>query len=178
MALSSQDEKKVIAAAKIVLGGKLTESDLAVMSNRKEQLQVFDKMLDDPEFVTEKSREWETKDGEAAWQRFFQCNQWIFGYGLKLVSCKAWDETKPKLEIPSAGKSAFQDKGWRPDGLMVTRGLFSVLAFCEIKTPEKSLMDSKMYRDLAYVAGEELRGGVAQIQKTVGQALLDARKIS
>ncbi|GAB3732792.1 Shedu immune nuclease family protein [Nocardiopsis nanhaiensis] len=172
--LGGEDKSTIVEAVRISLGGSITEEDLQIMSNRKEQLNVFERMLNDVSFF-EEERSRLGKDGgksgkEAVWQKFFEANQWIFGYGLNLVSFEPLDESK--LERITTGASIFTGAGKRVDAIMRTRGVVSSLAFCEIKTHEAPLLERRLYRDPdVYQVSKEVSGGLSQIQKTVGKAL-------
>nr|WP_237683481.1 Shedu immune nuclease family protein [Nocardiopsis sinuspersici] len=138
-------------------------------------------MLSDAIFF-EEERSRLGKDGgkagkEAVWQKFFEANQWIFGYGLNLVSCESLDGSK--LERYTTGFNVFTGAGKRADAIMRTRGFVSSLVFCEIKTHGASLLSKKIYRDPdVYQVSEEVSGGLSQVQKTVDKALaLLARQI-
>jgi hypothetical protein len=169
--LESQDKQTVLEAVRVALGGDLTEADMLLISNRKAQLTVFEKLLNDPEFF-EAERVRRDKHGpEAVWQDFFEENTWIFGYGLKLVACEALDPEK--LERITSGANIFTGAGKRVDAIMRSKGYVSSLLFCEIKTHEKPLLEKNPYRkpDVYQMSGE-VSGGVSQIQKTVSKALM------
>ncbi len=125
--------------------------------------------MTDPEyFEDEKLRL--GKKNEGVWQGFFEENQWIFGYGLKLVVVDALDDVK--LERLTTGANIFEGAGKRIDALMRSRGYISSLLFCEIKTHQTRLLAEEPYRKPdVFRASGELSGGVAQVQKTVRKAI-------
>jgi hypothetical protein len=55
-----------------LVSSKLTNNDINTILGRKESLETYEKMLTEPDSYK-----------EADWQRFFETNEWIFGYGLK-----------------------------------------------------------------------------------------------
>jgi hypothetical protein len=151
--------------------GKLTDKDVQLLLNRKAQLDVFSKLLNDKKyFEAFRKRLGENKRPEDVWQYFFEHNQWIFGYGLKLVSCESLDDEK--LEKITTGANVFTGAGKRADGLLRSRGYISSLLFCEIKTDEKDLLETTQYRKPdVYRVSDEVSGGVSQVQKTAHKAL-------
>lgn len=151
--------------------GKITEADVELLLNRKAKLEVFDMLLtDDAYFENARKTLGENKRPEDVWQYFFEHNQWIFGYGLKLVSCESFNDAK--LEQITTGANTFTGGGKRVDGLLKTRGYISSFVFCEIKTDKKPLLESKQYRPPdVYQVSDEISGGVSQVQKTTHKAL-------
>jgi Domain of unknown function (DUF4263) len=171
--LQSQDKPTVLEAIRTAIGNELTEQDIAMIANRKQQLARFEQLVEDREFF-EAERERMEHDPEELWQDFFENNQWIFGYGLNLISVKGMDEGK--LERITTGADIFEGGGKRVDALMRTRGYISSLLLCEIKTHRTDLLVNTPYRPPdVFRPSKELAGGVVQIQKTVRKAL---RKLS
>lgn len=173
--LQREDKEVVLTALQTALGGSLTEKDISLLANRKAELDYFEKLLDDPQFFDAERQRLATASGslakkEAVWQKFFERNSWIFGYGLSLVSCEALDDAK--IEQITTGASMFTGAGKRTDALMRSRGYVSSLLFCEIKTHETPLLMTSAYRPPdVYQPSSELTGSVAQIQKTVEKAV-------
>ena len=79
---------------------------------RKKQLEVFDKLLNDSAFFDAIAKEWKAKGKEAGWQKFFEKNAWIFGYGLNYIFTTQLDDKK--LEQVTTGYSV-QSSGKRVD---------------------------------------------------------------
>lgn len=170
-ALKGQDRQTVLQATKLALGGSLTEEDIRLISNRKAQLDIFERLLTDEEFFERqrKQRGPNTKR-EAVWQAFFEANPWIFGYGLNLVACEPLDEEK--LERFTTGANIFTGAGKRIDAILRTKGYISSFAFCEIKTHATPLLEKTAYRQPdVYQVSKEVSGGLSQVQKTVSKAL-------
>ncbi|MBL7486535.1 DUF4263 domain-containing protein [Frankia sp. AgB1.9] len=167
--LQGADKGTVIEAVRSALGGSLTEHDIQVLADRKGQLEEFRRLLEDEDHF-EAARQEAGGSRERVWQRFFEANQWIFGYGLQLVSCDSADADR--LEKITTGASFFAGGGKRVDGLLLTRGYVSSLVFCEIKHHQTDLLQSEAYREPdVYQASKELSGGVAQVQKTAYKAV-------
>lgn len=173
--LKGQDKDAVISAVQATVGGSLTEADISLLANRRGQLSEFRRLLEEPDFF-EESRAALTKaagankKAEAVWQEFFERNPWIFGYGLSLISCESVNDER--LEQITTGSDAFAGAGKRIDGLMRTRGYVSSLLLVEIKTHEKDLLASAVYRAPdVYRPSNELVGAVAQVQKTTDKVV-------
>ena len=166
--LTGQDRTTVLGAVGTALGGGLTEKDIRLLSNRKEQFQRFHRLLTDPDYFQQEESLASTRGAEAVWQAFFEANQWIFGYGLNLIACESIDDGK--LERITAGANIFGGAGKRIDAIMRSKGLISSMLFCEIKTHDTELLAKNPYRAGVYQASKDLGGGVAQVQKTVSKA--------
>lgn len=166
--LRSEDKGEVLEAIRAALGSTLTENDISLIANRKQELAEFHHLLNDDHYF--RSHRLHTSGApEAVWQNFFERNQWIFGYGLNLISTSGIDEGK--LERYTTGANVFTRSGNRIDALMRSRGFVSTLLFCEIKTHNTPLL-GPVYREPAtYGLHKELTGSVTQVQKTTRKAL-------
>lgn len=151
--------------------GTITDADIDLLLRRKTKLKIFEKLLTDEKYFEEsRVKLGSNKRPEDVWQHFFELNQWIFGYGLKLVSCESFNDAK--LEQITSGANAFTGGGKRVDGLLKTRGYISSFVFCEIKTDKKPLLAPTQYRQPdVYRVSDEVSGGVSQVQKTTHKAL-------
>jgi hypothetical protein len=151
--------------------GKITEDDVEMLLNRKSKLEIFNRLLNDKDYFERTRLSLGENNGpESVWQDYFERNQWIFGYGLKLVACESLDDDK--LEQISTGANIFTGSGKRADALLRSRGYISSLLFCEIKTDTKPLLAPTQYRKPdVYRVSSELSGGVSQVQKTTHKAL-------
>lgn len=85
--LATDDGQEVILA--LLNEGAITSLDIVNVGYRKRQLQIFQKLLDQPDFWKQYGADCEKKDDkldatkeEKVWQHFFKQNPWIFGYGL------------------------------------------------------------------------------------------------
>ena len=168
-ALEGQDKGAVLNAVKTYLHGQITEADVQLLLDRRKALDTFDKLLIDPNFFTAKLQQHSTT-GEGVWQKFFEANTWIFGYGLKLVACSKFNDRK--LEQITSGANAFTGGGKRSDALMRTRGFVQTLLFAEIKRHDTNLLMARQYREPdVYQVSPELSGAVSQVQKTAYKAV-------
>lgn len=130
---------------------KLTENDVISIGYRKKQLEIFADMLKDNNLK------------ESDWQKFFEKNCWIFGYGLSYIFQTSLDNKK--LEQVVTGFD-FNNTGKRVDGLLKTSGFINSLCFVEIKTHKTPLLKDE-YRSGCWNISNEFSGAVTQIQNTV-----------
>lgn len=152
-------------------GSSISDQDISLLQDRRSKLDYFDKLLTDKDFFeSEKENLRGNKRDEDVWQNFFEQNTWIFGYGLQLVACEGLDDKK--LEQTVVGNDIFDGSGKRIDALLKTKGSISKILFCEIKTHHPGLLIEQYDRPGVFVPAKELRGAVAQIQKTIHKATL------
>ena len=150
----------------IVRSGITTEDVIAV-GYRKKQLGMFEKLLFNEAYFEEIKIKNNCKN-ESLWQRFFEKNHWIFGYGLGYIFLTGLDNKK--LEQVVQGYDV-NTHGKRIDALMKTKGLISNLCFVEIKTHTTKLLDDYPYRMGCFAPSKELSGAVAQVQGSVAAAV-------
>jgi len=167
--LKSENKGEALEAIRAALGSSLTDRDITLIANRKQELAEFQRLLNDSDYFAA-HHEWTDERPEAVWQNFFERNRWIFGYGLNLIATDGLDEGK--LERATLGNSVFAGAGNRIDALMRSRGYINTLLFCEIKRHDTDLLAKQQYRKPAtYAPSWELVGGVAQVQKTTRRAI-------
>ncbi|MBX7135760.1 MAG: DUF4263 domain-containing protein [Fimbriimonadaceae bacterium] len=181
LAVVSAEEKKTLSKLLNALGkeaamaqfaeafkGEITERDVALIAGRKKSLTNFKRLLDDPGYFAKCKEKYGPRD-EDVWQKFFEANTWIFGYGLQLVACEGLKDHK--LETIVVGNDMFDGAGKRTDALLKTKGRVSNAIFCEIKTHLTPLV--KNYdRPGVFVPGEDLQGAIGQVQKTLHKVSL------
>jgi len=170
IALTSRQVKELVADHEDVIAEVLrhsvTKSDVVALGYRKKQLEVFGKLLESESYFNDLKKRKQCKD-EALWQKFFEANSWIFGYGLSYVYSSGLDDKK--LEQVVRGYQV-DHSGKRVDALLKTRALASMLCFVEIKTHKTPLLTSTEYRAGCWSPSEHLSGAVAQVQGTVSYA--------
>jgi len=170
IALTSHQAKSLVANNEEVfaevLRYSLTKSDVVAIAYRKHQLETFRNLLDDPVYFDELKAKKNCK-AESLWQKFFEKNSWIFGYGLSYVYSSGLDDKR--LEQVVRGYSVAQS-GKRVDALLKTKALASTLCFVEIKTHNTPLLSGTPYRAGCWQPSSELSGAVAQVQGTVSYA--------
>ncbi len=150
-----------------ILKSEVTTKDLVAIGYRKKQLEVFAKFLNDSCYFNSLKKRYNCSN-EGLWQKYFEKNPWIFGYGLGYLFLSNLDEKK--LEQVVQGYSV-NTPGKRVDGLMKTKGVISNLCFVEIKTNKTLLLESKFYRTGCWAPSNELAGAIAQVQGTVASAV-------
>jgi hypothetical protein len=150
-----------------LLKSEVTTEDLIAVGYRKKQLGVYRKLLSDNSYFEELKNIKECTS-EGLWQKYFEKNPWVFGYGLGYIFLSGLDDKK--LEQVVQGHD-FNSHGKRVDSLMKTKGVISNLCFVEIKVHSTTLLDSKPYRSGCWAPSKELSGAVAQVQGTVAAAV-------
>lgn len=141
--------------------------DLVAIGYRRTQLERFQALLTDPAFFTSEQERLGCRP-EDVWQRFFEVNTWIFGYGLSYHFLSGLDDRKLEQVVKGQDLTA---AGKRADAVMRTRGLISSLCFVEVKRHDTPLLRASDYRSGAWPPSTELAGGVAQVQATVHAAV-------
>jgi len=150
-----------------VLKSEVTTEDLIAVGFRKKQLSVYKNLLNDQSYFDDLKQK-KNCSNEALWQKYFEKNPWVFGYGLGYIFLSALDDKK--LEQVVQGHSV-DSHGKRVDALMKTKGIISNLCFIEIKTHATELLESKPYRSGCWAPSKELAGAIAQVQGTVASAV-------
>jgi len=150
-----------------VLRSEITTEDIVAVGYRKKQLDVYEKLLNELKYF-EDLKEKKKTTNEGLWQKYFEKNPWVFGYGLGYIFLSSLNDKK--LEQVVQGYSV-DSHGKRVDALMKTKGIISNLCFVEIKTHTTELLDSKPYRSGCWAPSKELAGAISQVQGTVASAI-------
>jgi Domain of unknown function (DUF4263) len=175
-ALKGHNKDAVLTAVKTYLDGDITERDVQMLVDRRKTIEYFERLLSEESLIESERERLALKGIEGVWQRFFEDNPWIFGYGLTLVSCEAISEKG--LELITTGANVFTGGGKRIDAAMRTRGFIQSLLFAEIKKHDTNLLMSRQYREPdVYQVSKELSGAVAQVQKTTHKAINDLQDL-
>jgi len=161
--LRSADEKKYFLdnvepeLIEEIVKTRITKSDIVALAYRKEQLNIFHELLCDNTTCEDK------------WQKYFEKNQWIFGYGLNYIFNTHLDNAK--LEHITSGYNFFQG-GKKVDALLKTSGYIQSLCLVEIKTHKTPLLvNRRPYRIECWPISSDLAGSISQIQKTVQKVI-------
>lgn len=149
------------------LKSEVTTEDLIAVGYRKKQLWVYENLLNDPSYF-DNLKQKKKCSNEGLWQKYFEKNPWVFGYGLGYIFLEGLNDRK--LEQVVQGHS-INSHGKRVDALMKTKGIISNLCFVEIKTHKTELLNSKPYRPGCWAPSKELAGAIAQVQGTVALAI-------
>lgn len=150
-----------------LIKSEITKEDIVAVGYRKRQVGLFKRLLTDKKYFEEVKTK-RNCTNESLWQKYFEKNQWVFGYGLGYLFLSSLNDKK--LEQVVQGHNV-NNYGKRVDALMKTSGIISNLCFVEIKTDTTSLLDNKPYRSGCWSPSKELAGAVAQIQGTVASAV-------
>lgn len=153
-----------------IVNNDINQKDIIGLAYRKDQLQKFYLLLNDPHYFLEEKTRLKKNGDESVWQAFFEANTWILGYGLNFCFNSPLDGKK--LEQVTSGYN-FSGSGKRVDLLMKSRGLINSLCFGEIKSHNTALLKKVTipYRPECWAASDELSGGISQIQKTVQKSI-------
>lgn len=122
-------------------------ADAEIQSHRRKSLAQFQEMLDNDTLA------------EPDWQKFFEDNQWIFGYGLRYQFVSI-DQSQPRY-----GGGRIDGKG-DEKGDFLGHSVADIKYTClvEIKKPSTLLLSEDKYRNGTYAISRELAGAVAQMQ--------------
>lgn len=173
--LTKEQALKIISEhpeiSKEIIENEITKKDIVNLGYRKKQLQVFERLLKEPEYFDEIRISLGTnKRDEDVWQNFFEKNTWILGYGLDFVFNSPLENKK--LEQVVSGYS-FSSSGKRIDALLKRKGLINSLCFAEIKTHKTLLLkkNKTSYRPESWSVSDHVTGGIAQIQRTIQKSI-------
>ncbi|REC40668.1 Shedu immune nuclease family protein [Chryseobacterium sp. 5_R23647] len=157
------------------LSNNVTTSDIINFGYRKNQLEIFKKLLYTEgyffEYKQQLIKELKTNQtDEGVWQKFFEKNTWILGYGLDYIFNTELDSKK--LEQVTSGSDFFA-KGKRIDALLKSQGAINSLCFCELKLSTDNLLKKvkSAYREESWQISDDLAGAIAQVQRTIQKAL-------
>lgn len=183
MLLNKEQATKLIAenleVLQEALNSNVTTNDIINFGYRKSQLEIFEKLLYVDGYFSEYKEQVKTEidkeqGDEAIWQKFFEKNTWILGYGLDYIFNSELDQKK--LEQVTTGSDFFQ-KGKRIDALLKSKGAINSLCFCELKLNSDLLLKKvkKSYREESWQISDELSGAIAQVQRTVQKAITEIK---
>lgn len=68
-----------------VLRSEITTEDIVAVGYRKKQLDVYEKLLNELKYF-EDLKEKKKTTNEGLWQKYFEKNPWVFGYGLGYIT--------------------------------------------------------------------------------------------
>ena len=140
--------KQIIRA--VSQGISFSEADINELLQRKKRLAEFKVALE--EQVAEE--EW--------WQKFFEDNKWIFGYGLEYVILRVEQAQAHVLGASVTGKDA------QKADFLTSSGPAKFTVLVEIKTPQTPLLRGKVpIRSRAWGLSNELTDALAQINANV-----------
>jgi hypothetical protein len=140
--------KQIIKA--VSQGVSFSEADINELLQRKKRLAEFKAALD------------RRVADENWWQKFFEDNKWIFGYGLEYVILRVEQPQAHVLGASVTGKDA------QKADFLTSSGPAKFTVLVEIKTPETSLVRGKEpIRSRAWGLSTELTDALTQINANV-----------
>lgn len=166
-------ENPDISLIEQVLKNNVTDKDIVALGYRKDQLEIFRKLLEEnylSKYKEEVIKNTQIKD-ELAWQYFFNKNPWIFGYGLD-------------YRFLGILQKEFSASGTEADGTGQINGDFLMgdkkfTTFVELKRPDTPLFKNSNTRSGAWKLSNELMEAKSQIleQKASGQIKIEKETI-
>ncbi|TXH56069.1 MAG: DUF4263 domain-containing protein [Bacteroidia bacterium] len=139
-----QDKDKIQSLLDAILEhSDLLDKDVLNIARRKKNLQYFHTMINEPS----------TK--EEHWHKFFENNQWIFGYGLNYQFCHILYSKYP------VGNRGLDKSGEVEGDFLVADDNFTVLV--EIKTCHTKLFGKAKYRNECWELSSEVVNAVSQL---------------
>lgn len=151
--------------AEVLETGFLQSGDIVNAGYRRGQLQQFESMLSNKDALLEYARKIgvSEKKEEKIWQRFFEQNQWIFGYGLD-YRFEGLLQAEPSMASPEADGT----------NVVISDYLFGdsrFMTFVELKKPTTPLFANSKNRSGAWSLSSDLFDSVSQIleQKASGE---------
>lgn len=166
-------ENPDISLIEQVLSNNVTDKDIVALGYRKDQLNIFKKLLEEnylSKYKEEIIKNTQIKD-ELAWQYFFNKNPWIFGYGLD-------------YRFMGILQKEFSASGTEADGSGQVNGDFLIgdkkfTTFIELKKPDTPLFKNSTVRSGVWKLSTELMEAKSQIleQKASGQIKIEKETI-
>ncbi len=139
--LEGEDKLRLLTAIK---EQNLSEEDLNIISGRIEGLEIFkDNLFGDSDW------------NEPDWQRFFEQNTWIFGYGLDYKFLKILQREATVSNVTVAGREAVNVD------FLVGNEHFTVLV--ELKRPDTPLFKNSKNRSGSWQLSDDLIDATTQI---------------
>ncbi|MEN4804396.1 Shedu immune nuclease family protein [Pantoea agglomerans] len=142
--LEHADNDSLIMALQHLVSNKLTNNDINTILGRKASLSEYESMLVNSANHTEPD-----------WQRFFERNEWIFGYGLKYKYLKILQREAhiSKTDL-NGGNDVITD-------FLISDSRYTKIV--ELKTPETKLFTKRQGRSDTWFLSSELTDAVSQI---------------
>ncbi|MBK7987289.1 MAG: DUF4263 domain-containing protein [Ignavibacteria bacterium] len=149
--------------------GIITSKDIVNTAFRKRGLEIFQCMIDEPEYWQQYARDnsMQTNSEEKVWQYFFEKNEWIFGYGLDYRFKQVLQREVHLSEAELDGSNTVIGDYLLGDKFFTT--------FVELKKPSTKLFASGGNRSKSWHLSNDLIHSVSQIleQKASGLVRLD-----
>ena len=153
--LLSKDGQKIIE--ELINNGLITSTDIINIGYRKKQLEIFEKLLNQPDYFATYTTENKITDTrhESVWQYFFNSNDWIFGYGLDYRFLGILQKEDHVSSTDVAGK------GDVINDFLLGCNKFTVLV--ELKKHDTPLFGKDKNRSNSWTLSDDLISGLSQI---------------
>ena len=143
----------------------ISKWDIIGVWYKKDQLEIFRKLLDDTVFYDKYKSTYSPSSDEWVWQYFFEQNKWIFWYWLNYIWLDGiW---KWKLEQVVAWHD-FNSSWKRIDWLLSTVSEIKKFVLVEIKKSNTNLIWTQ-YRWESWTPSKDLYWWISQIQKSINK---------
>ncbi|ANI31371.1 hypothetical protein PL78_16290 [Yersinia entomophaga] len=142
--LEHSDNTSLVLALQHIVSNRLTNTDINTILGRKDALDEYERMYENANYYN-----------EIEWQRFFERNEWIFGYGLNYKYLKILQR---EAHISHTDLNGSND--------VITDFLLSDSRFTkivELKTPTTNLFVNRQNRADSWRLSSELTDAVSQI---------------
>lgn len=141
----------------LLASGIITSTDIVNIGYRKKQLDIFDKLLNQADYLSAYSTENKLTDTrpESIWQHFFRANDWIFGYGLDYRFLGILQKEAHVSGSDLAGKDAVIND------FLLGCSKFTVLV--ELKKHDTPLFGKDKNRSNSWTLSDDLISGLSQI---------------
>ncbi|MBL8005281.1 MAG: DUF4263 domain-containing protein [Candidatus Kapabacteria bacterium] len=160
--LMSNDGEELLET--ILNEGGITSKDVVNIGFRKNSLDTFKKLLDEPNYWKEYAQDISVSGAheEKVWQHFFNLNQWIFGYGLDYRFNEVLQKEASISHTHIDGSNTVITDFLLGDNNFVT--------FVELKKPSTNLFAKNQNRANSWKLSTEFFESVSQIleQKSSG----------
>lgn len=153
--LLSKDGQKIIE--ELINNGLITSTDIINIGYRKKQLEIFEKLLNQPDYFATYITENKITDTrhESVWQHFFNSNDWIFGYGLDYRFLGILQKEARVSSTDVAGKGDVRND------FLLGCNKFTVLV--ELKKHDTPLFGKDKNRSNSWTLSDDLISGLSQI---------------
>jgi hypothetical protein len=141
----------------LLRNGSITSHDVVNIGYRKFQLDIFQRLLHEPTFLSNYAKEHcvSEKQSEKIWQHFFEHNEWIFGFGLDYRFLGLLQREAHVAEEDVAGRD-----GSIADFLL---GATNFTVLVELKRPDTRLFEEHKNRAGCWRLSSELIDSVSQM---------------
>ncbi len=142
--LVNSDPSQVLNAIKTVITANLSQDDINTILGRKDVLKEYNKRLQTP-----------SQYDEPDWQKFFENNEWIFGYGLRYKYLSIIQRECRVSGTDLCGRNSVISD------FLLSDSRFTKLV--ELKRPDTPLFKNKQNRSESWQLSNDLTDSISQI---------------